>query len=155
MDTPAGWQIVTGTGTLSTDSLHTEGSGSIAVAGGGYIELKSPPFSAAATREQSSGSAPSFAALDVYLDSNQPSPSWLGAVQLYFDSPAANLNHEYAAQVDLNGLSLGTFNRLVFPLPQRVRDALAGNDSAVRVYIVANTVFGAPPLRFDNLRFLP
>jgi CubicO group peptidase (beta-lactamase class C family) len=155
MDSVAGWQIVTGSGTLTSDALHTEGNASIAVSGGGFIEIRSPTFSTAAAREQSLGTAPNLVAIDVYLASPQPNPWWLGAVQMYLRIPSAGLYHEYISQVELTGKPLGTFSRLTFALPQWMRNALAGNYSDAQVFISVNTPQGAPAVRVDNLRFLP
>ena len=91
--------------------------------------------------------------LDVYVPTNQPNPSWLGAVQLNVTMPAAGLNNAYLGQAGLTGFAQGAWHTLTFSVPTNVRQALASDGIAAQFKLMTNTQTGAPPLLLDNLRF--
>lgn len=152
-ESTAGFQVVTGSATLSTSSQVTDGYGALSVAGGGYMEVSSPPFTTAQLRDASSSGSPTVAALDILIPTAQPSPWWIGLVQLYLQIPTAGINHQYIGQVELTALPRGRYVKVTFNLPTNVRNAIAGNHSNVRFFLGLNVNAGAPPFLFDHLRF--
>ena len=101
-----------------------------------------------------SGSARHLA-LDVFVPSGQPNPSWFGAVQMFASCPSAQLNNAYIGQVELTGRPVGSFSTLTYSPGQNVLTAL-GQQHTDCSFTIAVTVNATPtPLVLDNLRFLP
>jgi hypothetical protein len=153
-EAPNGYTVVTGSATLTTSTTAIEGSGSLAVLGGNFIEIRSPQVSSADIRAQSLTGTPSSLAFDLLIPTQQPNPYWIGAAQLYIDIPSANIYHLYIGQVELTPLPRGSFTTLSYVLPQSVRTAIAGTHSDVRINIALNVNAGTPAHLLDNLRFL-
>lgn len=141
-DDPSTWR---GPGTLTTNTtVRTEGAASLAVTPNNYSLYESVPF-------EFSGRARTIL-LDLQLPTTQPNPWWYGAVQLYVESPSANLYNAWIGQVELTGRPLGTFNSLSFAVPSWVADRLAGGTKDLKIRIALN-VPGAPGVYLlDNLR---
>jgi hypothetical protein len=155
LDSADGWTIVSGTGTLTTSSVHTEGSGAIRVAGGGYIETRSPPVSTDEVAAQTGGATPARIGLEVFIPTNQPNPYWVGLIQFYVEIPSVGYGHNYIGQVQLTGLPRGRFVHIETSIPAAQRTLLAGSHSDVRLYIAVNTPTNAPPVIVDHLQFRP
>jgi CubicO group peptidase (beta-lactamase class C family) len=155
LDSADGWTIVSGTGTLTTSSVHTEGSGAIRVAGGGFIETRSPPVSTDEIAAQTGGATPARIGLEVFIPTNQPNPYWIGLIQFYVEIPSVGYGHNYIGQVQLTGLPRGRFVHIETSIPAAQRTLLAGSHSDVRLYIAVNTPTNAPPVIVDHLQFRP
>lgn len=119
---PNDWTTIVGSVTPGTDTRHTQGTSSLALAAKGFVQVKSPTF------ELTSALA-STASLDFFLPSQQPNPYWLGAVQLYVDCPSKNVNNAFVGQVELTGKTLNAFNHLTFAVPSAIRSAVGASCS--------------------------
>lgn len=155
LDSADGWDIVSGSGTLSTSGDYVEGYGAISVAGGNNIESRSPPVSTQEVQDQVGGGAAASLGLEVFLPANQPNPYWLGLVQFFLEIPSAGYFHTPIGQVELTGLPTGRFVHIQVPIPAAQRNLLAGNYDDVRFYITVNTPHNAPPVTIDHLQFAP
>ena len=133
---------------LSSSTLHTNGSFSLAVQDGGYLPIRSLPLALGPLE-----SAVRRIAFDLHLPTQQPNPFWIGASQRFVTIPSANLFNAYLGQVELTPLPLGRFSKLSFDLPAAVRTALARARSDVRITIVLNVNQGSGTHYVDHLRF--
>jgi hypothetical protein len=149
-----GFTLATGSATLGTSNVTSQGYGALSVTGGGFIEVRSPVLSAADIRASSPSGAPTSAVFDLFIPTSQPNPAWIGGAQFYMDIPSAGINHLYIGQVELTPLPRGRYTPLSFTLPQSVRTALAGNAADVRFGIALNINAGTPAYLIDHLRFL-
>jgi hypothetical protein len=127
-------------GTLSSTSVHTQGSAALNVSSNGYTELTSAPLSTLAT-----------VSATVSVDIRPSiSPTW-GSVQLVLDAPSRGLYSAYVGQASLQNLPANTFSRLDFTLSSQAQQALAGSYSDLRFKLAINAPQAAIVL--DNLRF--
>jgi hypothetical protein len=142
---PALWS--SSTATLSQSTIAVQGEFSMAISGGGFHFIDSPPLT-------------SFALLDdklklsVRLPSAQANPWWFGDVQAYVNAPSANLNSQYIGYFGLTGLPTGVFAPVQLTLPPNVVAGLAGGFDDLVIRLVLNVPSDAPaPTLFDDLVF--
>jgi CubicO group peptidase (beta-lactamase class C family) len=152
-DTPGSWTKVQGPGTIGSSGWGTAGN-SLTLSAGGFSELVSSFVTTADVRAHSASGAPTHAAVDILIPTQQPNPHWVGGVQLLVDIPSLSINHAFQAQVELTPLVRGEFVTIQFPLSTEVRNAIAANHN-IRLYLALNSNTGAGTYFFDNLRFKP
>jgi hypothetical protein len=142
------WTSSQATLSLSGTEL-TQGCFGMNVAGSGFMTLTSGHFVTPVP------GVTSHLALDVFVPPNQPNPSYLGAVQMYFSCPSATINNLYLGQVELTGKKTGVFSTLKYNLPSSVVTALqhAHTDAFFAISVNANPT--PTPVVVDNLRFVP
>ncbi len=133
----------------SLSPTHTEGSFSVAVNAQGFVSLKSRPFAL-------TGALSSTLALDFFLPTQQPNPSFFGQVQLVVDCPSKGVNSAFIGQVDLTGKTKGAFNRLNFPVPANIASSIGSScddfDVAVNINVPSNAT---GTYLVDNLLGIP
>lgn len=135
--------------TLTTDqTTKSQGTGSMHINGCNYMVLKSPK-----TNTTDFGMISHELSVDLYIPSPTPNPYWVGAVQLYVDIPAANLNNAYVSQKELTGLKLGAWNTLKFTLPDNIYAGLAGDFPNCELRLALNISGCNNGYRFDNMVF--
>lgn len=143
------WSSGSGNVVLTQDtSLKTEGYASLKLDGTNYMVLKSAVFSSQDIHNYSNQLS-----LDVYIPDSQTNPYWIGDVQLYFESPNANVYNQYIGQVELTGLEAGRWNTINFTLPANIVDLFKGSYSDIFMTIAFNTGHTGDAFRIDNLRF--
>ncbi len=143
------WTSGSGNVTLTQDtSLKTEGYASLKLDGTNYMVLKSPVFSSQDIHYYSNQLS-----LDVYIPDPQTNPHWIGAVQLYFESPSPNVYNQYIGQIELTGLKAGRWNTIQLTLPPNIVNLFAGSYSDIFMTITLNTGHTGEAFRIDNLRF--
>jgi len=98
-----------GGGTVSSSSDCVEGSASLAFVPSYYSTITSAPLSTLGPFTAVS--------LDINLPTQQPSPYWYGAVQLYVSVPSLNIYNAYLGQEELTGLPPGRWENLNFAVP--------------------------------------
>jgi len=134
-----------GPGQLSVSSARTEGDFSLATRPSNYSVYESDPFAFSGKARQ--------VLVDLQLPTTQPNPWWYGAVQLYLESPSANVYNAYVGQVELTGRPLGVFNTLKFDVPDWISSRIAGGGFQDLKIKIAINVPGSPGVYLlDNLR---
>lgn len=142
------WFFIFGsTGVLSNNTLHTEGSVSLNIAGNGFQQFSSPNINTTLIGPQSKFD------VDIFVGTNQPNPDWIGQLQLYINCPSASINNLCAGAVELTGLQQGTFNNIEFTLPANVRSVLNGDYDDLSFSFALNTNAGSGPYMLDNIKF--
>jgi uncharacterized membrane protein len=136
-------------GGLSTNTTDkTQGSASLEIDACGSVFLVGPIFN---TREfPIVGSDMSF---DVFVPFGRDTAS-VGSTVITADIPSAGLNNVTVGAPSLNGLPLGQWSTLTFPVPASVFSAFQGGYSCARITIgLAISSCDAPNLLIDNLRW--
>ncbi len=135
---------------ISLDTVaYSEGKASLSIAGAGWFTLQSVPIATAGITGELA-----TLALDVFLPGSQPNPWWLGSVDLLASCPSANIHNAYLGHVELTPLPQQRFSTISFTVPEDVLAALRGDYSDFSLQFNINVNAGAPPLLFDNLRFV-
>ncbi len=127
---------------------RSEGVAAYKLEGAGYITVQSrdmgthllPPWSQKAS-------------IDVFLPPIPVNPWWLGAVQLFVDCPSAGIHSAYQGQVELTGLTNGSFNAVQFSLSPQVRDLLTNSHMDLSFKLTVNSP--TPGLVLDRFRVTP
>lgn len=123
----------------------SDGAYSLAVPSGSWREVRSRNFS--------TSELPTLGnelSLDVFIPDPQLNPWWVGDVQVYASCPSAGIYNQYVGQKSLTNLFVGEFNRLSFPVPSNVRNALAGSHSGCQLsFTIVSSQSGASFL-FDR-----
>lgn len=134
---------------LSTSTVHSEGSASLAVKAKGYTEVNSVAL-------PSLSGVTGTLALDIQLPTAQSNPYWYGAVQLYISVPSKGIYNAYLGQQELTGKPLNQFLTLSFGVPSDVVTKLAaGGYTDFTVKPVLNVPSDATgTYLLDNLRFV-
>jgi uncharacterized membrane protein len=142
-------------GTEALTNMHTQGASAYALtAPVNFTNIVGAPIDNTTPNLQGLTTAGSSLALDMVIPTQQPNPSFLGAVQLLASAPSRNVFNLFIAQVSLTGLPLGSFQTLRFPVPDSLRTALRGATFTDLAFTVAlNAPSGATGTYiFDNLR---
>jgi hypothetical protein len=130
---------------LASSTRSVSGGHSLAVSKIGWTRLDSAPV-------PTPGRAAPFIAFNLVVPSPQPN-GWRGSVDLLVSMPSAGLTDVTVGHQDLANLPLGTFQRIVFPVPANVQTALAGSHLDARFSLVLNVPTGTPgTYLLDNLR---
>ncbi len=118
--------------------------------GAGSTQVVSVPFSSAEL------SAPQGRfKLDLRVPSIASNPASYGRFQLRVDVPSAGIQDAATALVELTPLPKNVFNTLDVVLPTKVKDALDGTHTDVRLKLVfSNVPSGSGPYYLDNIRFI-
>jgi hypothetical protein len=149
------WRVVQGSvQSLTLTDLRTKGAKALAVARpSGYTRLDSSNL-ASSNAELAKIERGAFAVVDFMIPTEQASPYWSGAVQMYVSAPSRNLYNGYLGQVELTGMRTAVYSTLAFKVPDQVADALAGQTYSDLVFgIVINVPINSPgTYRLDNLR---
>ena len=96
------------------------------------------------------------ASVDLFIPSNQPNPSWLGALQMYLTCPSANVFNQYIGQVELTGKPTNHFSTLRFPLPGQTVSTLTQSPANQCYFSLGlNVNQTGQTWILDNLRFTP
>jgi hypothetical protein len=146
-DDPSLWSSLHYTPSSDTQRV-TQGSASLTVAAGMWLELWSVAFD---SREVPEVEALSF---DLYIPTPPAPQSWGGQVDVFVDCPSAGLWTQYVGSAGLGQRSWNAFNTLVFTVPQNVRTALSGSYTDCRLRLTINS-WGSSggPMAIDHLRF--
>jgi len=148
MEDPYEW---TGDGqiTVGFSATHSEGQSSIALKTQNFHTIKSQTF-------QLLSALGSTFSVDLFLPTQQPNPSWFGAVQMYVDCPSKGVNNAFVGQVELTGLPTGRFDTLSFPVPAAIRSSIGSSCNDFDVSLSLNVPFNATgTYLFDNIRGIP
>jgi len=136
---------------LSTvSSPRTQGCAALGVRGQGYMTINTVSFSTTSLPPVT----PNLR-VDLFIPTNQPNPSWLGALQAYLSCPSANLNNVYLGQVELTGKPVGAFATLPFSLSSSIVQTLKGSFSDCSFSFALNVNQTGQTWILDNLRFVP
>jgi hypothetical protein len=131
----------------STD--HVEGQFSMSLVPNNYTEIEAGNLS------QSVASGFGNLRISVKL-STMVNPYYFGALQFYVEVPSLGLYNQWVGQFDLTGLSLGTWNTLIMPIPAYLGTQLAGKTfSDMTIRMAVNIPAGSGPVLFDDLELLP
>jgi len=150
LEDPNDWTLTQGSGVnVGFDARHTEGVSSVSLNAKGFVQVKGRTF-------ELTGPLASSASLDFFLPSQQPNPSFFGAVQLYADCPSKGVNNAFIGQVELTGKTLNSFNHLTFPVSQAIRDSIGSSCSDFDFSIAVNVPTNATgTYLIDNLLGAP
>jgi len=111
-----------------------------------FVELRGREFNLTA-------GLPTSLTLDFFLPSQQPNPSWFGAVQMYVDCPSKGVNNAFLSQVELTGKPTNTFSTLTFPVPAAVRTSVGSSCPDFNVRVTVNVPPNATgTYLLDNIR---
>lgn len=135
---------------LSTSTSNkTEGASSLAVvASQGWSQITGVPTSIVGA-----GAIGPDLMLDLFVPTNQPIPSFRGQVSLLVSIPSARIFNQWIGQVSLDGVTLGRFSSLRFPLPEALRRILSYGVTDITFTIQLNVAANPSPYYLDNLRF--
>jgi hypothetical protein len=127
----------------------TQGCGALGVRGQGFMSINGAAFTTSGLVTNSAAS------VDLFIPTNQPNPSWLGALQMYLSCPSGNVFNQYIGQVELTGKPTGRYSTLRFPLPAVTRSTLAQALSDCSFSFALNVNATGQAWSLDNLRFTP
>jgi hypothetical protein len=127
----------------------TQGCGALGIRGQNYLTITGAPFT---TRGLVTDTA---ASVDLFIPTNQPNLSYLGALQMYLSCPSGGVSNQYIGQIELTGKPVGRYSTLRFPLPAATRATLARplDDCAFSFGLNVNPT--GQTWSLDNLRFTP
>ena len=127
----------------------TQGCGALGVSGQGYIPINGGTFTTSGLATKAAAS------VDLFIPTNQPNQSYLGALQMYLSCPSGNVFNQYIGQVELTGKPQNQYSTLRFPLPSVTLSTLARplNDCSFSFALNVNPTGRTWIL--DNLRFTP
>ncbi len=144
-------------GTVASTTSRTQGAAALAItAPVNFTNVVSGAIASTAPALVGLAAAGSAFAVDLLLPTQQPNPSYFGAIQLYVSVPSRNVNNQFLGNVDLTGRPLGVFRVARFPLTSLVRNALAGATFAdMKVTVALNAPAAAKGTYvLDNLRIV-
>lgn len=146
---PTSWTSTNASLSLVTSPI-TQGCGALGITGQGYMPIVGSAFSTADLVVNAAAS------VDLFIPTNQPNPSWLGALQMYLTCPSANVVNQFVGQVELTGKPTNTFSTVRFPLPAQTASALTQLPARQCSFSLAlNVNQTGQPWILDNLRFTP
>ncbi len=168
-ETLAGWSV-TGSSVppgfmVSTTSNRTQGAAAFDIANPpNLVKLFSQPVSSTATALYGVANQGSAFRLDITVPVQQGNKVNSGYIQPYVNSPSLGLSKVALSQVFFSGIQPGVYTTLSFPLPDAVRNALAGatfSDLTFEFdisspgkmtgdYLLDNLRVHAPPSNSDN-----
>ncbi|HKY39917.1 MAG TPA: hypothetical protein VJN18_28470 [Polyangiaceae bacterium] len=143
-ETPGAWSS-TAAG-LTQSSEATEGSSSLSVPAAGWLQLTSPKLA-------SLGAVGSAVTFDLKLPSPAVNPWWGGDVSVVLDAPSVGIYSACVGQRSLQGLPLGSFQRISLPLSSDLVSKLSQSYSDLRVKLTLNVPSGPGRYLFDSLSF--
>ena len=139
------WHVFQAGPRIELSSLQVEGSSSLALWNGNWMEVESRKL----TKELP---APSVFGFEVRVPSPPTNPAWLGDAALYIHAPSVGANNEFVGTVSLT--RAGEFVRVEFPLSASLKAKLNQNYSDLQFRIAINAPNGtAQPYRIDRLTF--
>jgi hypothetical protein len=127
----------------------TQGCAALGVNGQGYMTIAGASFATAGL-----ALAPALN-VDLFIPSNQPNHSWLGALQMYLTCPSGNVFNAYIGQAELTGKPLNAYSTLRYPLPTAVTATLQQPLSDCSFSFALNVNQTGQNWILDNLRFAP
>jgi hypothetical protein len=143
------WSPLWSSPQLLLSSLHTEGQSSLALHGGGWMQIQSRALA-------KEGPAPSVVGYDVRVPNNPSNPWWYGSTELSFDAPSAGIWGQFVGQAELTNLPRGQFKRVEFTLPPALATLLNRSYSDLRIRIVVNVSPNEPSdYLLDHFTFGP
>jgi len=150
-ENPALWTPSYGGPAAATSSStdHVEGMFSMSLVPNNYTELE--------TGNLDQSVAAGFGNLQISVKlSTMANPYYYGWLQFYIEVPSLGIYNQWVGQFDLTGLSLGSWNTLIMPIPSYLGSQLAGKTfSDLTVRMAVNIQAGSGPVLFDNLKLLP
>lgn len=151
----SGWTVTQGTvQPLSLTTTRTQGASALALTKpSGTVRIDSAKLASTTPDIQKIDRGASVA-LDFMLPTEQVSPYWTGAVQMYVSVPSRNLYNAYLGQVDLTGTRTAVYSTLRFKFPDATADIIKGATfSDLTFGIAVNVPVNSPGVyRLDNLR---
>lgn len=129
------WSPLWSNVTLGISSVHSEGQSSLALRGGGWMQVQSRPLS-------KESPAPSVIGYDLRVPTNTANPWWQGSTELSVDAPSAGIWGQYIGHAELKNLSPGQFVRVEFPVPADLRTKLGANYTDLKFRVVVNVPEG-------------
>lgn len=143
-ETAGSWASTTTGLTQSSDA--TQGTASLSVPAAGWQQLTSPALG-------SLGVVGAAVAFDIKLPSPAVNPWWAGDVSLVIDAPSVGIYSASVGQRSLQGVPLGSFQRISLPLSTDLVNKLSQSYSDLRVKLTLNVPSGPGRYLFDNLSF--
>jgi RHS repeat-associated protein len=132
---------------LSAD--HSEGAFSLALTGGGWMEITSRALSKELP-------APNVIGYDVRVAPSPINPQWYGTTQLFLNAPSAGIFNQFVGHAELTPLPPGHFQRVEFTVPAALRTKLNANYTDLQLKIAVNVSNGEPAsYRVDRFTFGP
>ena len=131
------WTPLWSTPTLSLSGTHSEGQSSLALQGGGWMQVQSRALS----KEES---APAVVGFDVRLPPSPVNQWWYGSVDLYVDAPSIGVWAQFVGHAELTGLTPGQFHRVEFAVPAAIKTLLDGNYLDLRIRLAINAPSNEP-----------
>jgi hypothetical protein len=151
----SGWSVTQGpVQSIALTTTRTKGASALALTKpSGNVRIDSAKL-ASTTPELMKIERGVYAAVDFMLPTEQVSPYWTGAVQMYVSVPSRNLYNAYLGQVDLTGTRTAVYSTLRFQIPDATADVIKGATfSDLTFGIVVNVPVNSPGVyRLDNLR---
>jgi hypothetical protein len=143
---PVSWSATNASLSLVTSPI-TQGCGALGINGQGFMPINGASFATSAIVTNQALS------VDLFIPSNQPNPSWLGALQMYLTCPSGNVFNQFIGQVELTGKPQNQYSTLRFPLPSATMATLTQplSDCSFGFGLNVNQTNGTWIL--DNLRF--
>lgn len=127
----ADWSALWSNPVLALSSTHSEGASSLALRGGGWMQVTSRRLS----KEEP---APNVVGFDIRVPENPVNPWWSGAAELFIDAPSVGIWGHYVGHVGLTPIPTGQFKRVEFSIPQQLKKELNSNYSDLTIRIVVN-----------------
>ena len=151
----SGWTVTQGqVQSLTLTTTRTKGASALALTKpSGNVRIESAKLPST-TPELTKIERGAYAALDFMIPTEQVSPYWTGAVQMYVSVPSKNLYNAYLGQVELTGTRTAVYATLRFKFPDATADIIKGATFSDLTFGIALTVpTGSPGVyRLDNLR---
>ncbi len=139
------WSALLPNANLALSLDHTQGKSSLAVRGGGWMQIVSRKL-------DGTGPFPAVVGFDIKSPDAPVDSFWGGSVGLFLDAPASRVLPQFLGWHDLKSLGRG-FHGVSFNVPDSVRRRLAGNYTDLRLSIVINApVRERAAFLLDNFR---
>ncbi|HKY35080.1 MAG TPA: carboxypeptidase regulatory-like domain-containing protein, partial [Polyangiaceae bacterium] len=116
---------------LSLSPIHTEGQTSLALQGGGWMQVQSRPLS----KEEA---APAVVGYDIRVPEHPVNRWWHGTTALFLDAPSAGVWGRYMGHADLTGFPHGQFKRVEFSVSPALRTKLNAGYTDLKLRIIVN-----------------
>jgi hypothetical protein len=143
------WKVIQGSTTLSRNtSQFTHCSSSLKMTGNNFVVIESARMVTSQMPDPTSKLA-----MDLFIGTRQPNPSWIGQIQLYAHCPSCGIYNQWLSQVELTPLPRGRFVKVTFPIPGNVVTAINQNHNDFSWRLGVNTNAGSGPYYLDHLRF--
>jgi hypothetical protein len=135
--------------TTASSTDHVEGQFSMSLVPNNYTEIE--------TGNLSQSVATGFGNLQISVKlSTMVNAYYYGSLQFYIEVPSLGLYNQWVGQLNLTGLSLGTWNTLSISIPSSLGSQLAGKTfSDLTVRMAVNIPSGSGPVLFDAMHLLP